>query len=49
MDIQALFEKMVVLFTILFAGFFCGKAGIMDVESNKSLSRLVANLTNPMP
>lgn len=48
MDIQALFEKMVVLFTILFAGFFCGKAGIMDVESNKSLSRLVANLTNPM-
>lgn len=48
MDIQALFEKMVVLFTILFAGFFCGKAGIMDVESNKSHSRLVANLTNPM-
>ena len=48
MDIQALFEKMVVLFTILFAGLFCGKAGIMDVESNKSLSRLVANLTNPM-
>ena len=39
---------MVGLFTILFAGFFCGKAGIMDVESNKSLSRLVANLTNPM-
>lgn len=48
MDIQALFEKLVVLFLILFIGFFCGKTGVMSVESNKSFSRLVAKLTNPM-
>lgn len=48
MDIQALFEKLIVLFLILFAGFFCGKTSVMNVESNKTLSRLIANLTNPM-
>ena len=48
MDIPALFERMLVLFLILLAGFVCGKTGVMNVESNKALSRLIANLTNPM-
>ena len=48
MNIPALFEKMLVLFAILIAGFVCGKTGVMDQESNRAVSRLVAKLTNPM-
>lgn len=48
MDIPALFEKMLSLFCVLVAGFVCGKLGVMTEDTNRHLSRLVANLTNPM-
>ena len=48
MNIPALFEKMMILFAVLIAGFVCGKTGVMDQDSNRAVSRLVAKLTNPM-
>lgn len=48
MDIPALFEKMLVLFLIVLAGFVCGKTGVMSEQTNRSLSKLIANFTNPM-
>lgn len=39
---------MMILFAVLIAGFVCGKTGVMDQDSNRAVSRLVAKLTNPM-
>lgn len=41
-------EKMLVLFFAMAAGFVCGKRGWLDDAGNRTISRLVVMLTNPM-
>ena len=41
-------EKMLVLFFAMAAGFICGKRGWLDDAGNRTISRLVVMLTNPM-
>lgn len=48
MDITALFEKMLILFFALAAGYVAAKAGVINETSNKGFSALIANLTNPL-
>lgn len=48
MDIAALSEKMVDLFFCILAGYIAAKAGVMDAQTNKKLSSLIVNLTNPL-
>ena len=48
MNIPALMDKMLVLFLAMAAGFVCGKVGVLDDSSNRTISRLVVKLTNPM-
>lgn len=48
MNVPALIEKMLVLFFAMAAGFVCGKRGWLDATANRTISRLVVMLTNPM-
>lgn len=48
MNISALFEKTLVLFMSMIAGFIAAKAGVMNKDTNKKLSALVVGLTNPL-
>lgn len=48
MDLMALCQKMAVFFFCILVGFLAAKAGVMDTQSNKKLSSLVVNVTNPM-
>lgn len=48
MNFPALMDKMAVLFFAIAAGFLCGKAGVLDDSTNRTISRLVVKLTNPM-
>ena len=48
MNVPALIEKMLVLFFAMAAGFVCGKRGWLDDAGNRTISRLVVMLTNPM-
>ena len=48
MDFTGLCQKMVILFFCMAAGFVAAKAKVMDVQSNKKLSSLVVNVSNPM-
>ena len=48
MNVPALIEKMLVLFFAMAAGFVCGKRGWLDDTANRTISRLVVMLTNPM-
>ena len=48
MNVPALVEKMLVLFFAVAAGFVCGKRGWLDDAANRTISRLVVMLTNPM-
>lgn len=48
MDLTALSQKMVILFFCMAAGFVAAKAKVLDVQSNKKLSSLVVNVSNPM-
>ena len=48
MNVPALMEKMLVLFFAMAAGFVCGKRGWLDDAGNRTISRLVVMLTNPM-
>ena len=48
MDFTGLCQKMVILFFCMAAGFIAAKAKVMDVQSNKKLSSLVVNVSNPM-
>ena len=48
MNVPALIEKMLVLFFAMAAGFVCGKRGWLDDVGNRTISKLVVMLTNPM-
>ena len=48
MNFPALIEKMLVLFFAMAAGFVCAKRGWLDDAANRTISRLVVMLTNPM-
>lgn len=48
MDIPALLEKMVMLFLIMLVGYVAAKRGILDEASNRTISKLAANVVNPM-
>ena len=48
MNVPALIEKMLVLFFAMAAGFVCGKCGWLDDAGNRTISKLVVMLTNPM-
>lgn len=48
MNVPALIEKMLVLFYAMAAGFVCGKRGWLDDAGNRTISKLVVMLTNPM-
>lgn len=48
MNVPALIEKMLVLFFAMAAGFVCGKRGWLDDTANRTISRLVVMLTNPL-
>ena len=48
MNVPALIEKMLVLFFAMAAGFVCGKRGWLDDAGNRTISKLVVMLTNPM-
>lgn len=48
MNVPALIEKMLVLFFAMAAGFVCGKRGWLGDTANRTISRLVVMLTNPM-
>ena len=48
MNVPALIDKMLVLFFAVAAGFVCGKRGWLDDAGNRTISRLVVMLTNPM-
>lgn len=47
MDIQALFQQLIILFTITFIGYFVRKVGLLGSNTNKVLSDLVINVSNP--
>ena len=48
MDIAALSRKMVLLFFCMLVGFLAAKAKVMDQQTNKKLSSLIVNVTNPL-
>ena len=48
MNVPALIEKMLVLFFAMAAGFVCVKRGLLDDAGNRTISKLVVMLTNPM-
>lgn len=48
MNINALFIKMLTLFGIIIVGYIATKCGIINNESKKHLSLMIASLTNPM-
>ena len=48
MNVPALIERMAVLFFVMAMGFVCGKRGWLDDTGNRTISRLVVMLTNPM-
>lgn len=47
MSFSVILIQMVVLFSIVVAGFVCGRVGLMDVDFSRKLSGLVINLTCP--
>ena len=42
-----LFQQMLVLFIIMFLGFWCGKKGVISDESSKTIAFIVVNIANP--
>lgn len=48
MDITALELKMVVLFFSILVGFVAAKAGVLTLEGNKVLSKLLVNVASPL-
>ena len=48
MDISALINKLILLFFTLAVGFIAAKCGVLNQNSNKMLSSLVVNVTNPL-
>ena len=48
MNVAALFQKMIVLFLSMVAGFIAAKCRVMDKDTNKRISALVVGLTNPL-
>lgn len=48
MDISALINKLVLLFFTMLAGFVAAKAGVLTKQTNKALSDVVVNVTNPL-
>lgn len=48
MNVLALCQKMAVFFFCILVGFLAAKGGVMDTQSNKKLSALVVNVTNPL-
>lgn len=47
MDITVLLLQMTILFTVVIAGYICGKTRLMDAQLSKGLSGLIVNLTCP--
>lgn len=47
MNIDALVDQMIILFTIIFLGWACVKLGLLPKNANNVLSALVVNVTNP--
>lgn len=48
MDIPALLEKMVMLFLVMLVGYIAGRSGVLDETGNRVISKLTANIANPM-
>lgn len=48
MDITALELKMVVLFFSIMVGYIAAKVGVLTLEGNKTLSKLLVNVTSPL-
>lgn len=48
MDISALIEKLALLFFTMLVGFFAAKCGILNRETNQTLSSIIVNITNPL-
>lgn len=48
MDITSLVNRLILLFFTMAVGFFAAKGGILDVNGNKAISRLVVNIINPI-
>lgn len=48
MDISALVEKLIQLFFALAVGFTAAKCGVLNRESNQTLTRMIVNITNPL-
>lgn len=48
MDISALVNRLILLFFTMAVGFLAAKGGILDVNANKAISKLVVNVTNPI-
>ena len=48
MNIRALILKMIVLFFSIAVGFVGAKTKVLTKESNKAISRLIINITNPL-
>ena len=47
MNINALVQQLIVLFTIILLGFAAMRAGFLPKNTNQVLSGLVLNLSNP--
>lgn len=47
MEISILLSQMTILFTVVFAGYICGKTRLMTAALSKGLSGLIVNLTCP--
>ena len=48
MNIRALILKMIVLFFSIAVGFVGAKTKVLTKESNKAISKLIINITNPL-
>jgi hypothetical protein len=47
MDFKVILEQMVMLFSVVIAGYICGKTKLMDQTTSKKMSALIINLTCP--
>ena len=47
MDIMVLLNQMIILFLLMFLGFFLSKTGIMTDHFNKQLTKLILDITTP--
>ena len=47
MDITALELKMMVLFFSILVGYIAAKTGVLTLEGNKALSKLLINIAHP--